>query len=279
MYVAILLLSGLSLSAHADPAARYIYLASTQGHFPPYHWYDAENKKPQGYTHKIISLLGEQLGFELQINENNSPLHEVVNLSLQNLISGQSDLAFSPQGAISNNDNVVVVEEPIHTAKTKIFFLKNNKIKYQQWSDLKPHVGGFLIGHMFSGDLDFDRYVKQSLQVKYYSNYKSMVKALLDGEVDYLLGMTRPTWFELQLLGGRGAVDTSDEVVTQLNIHVLISKHSPLALQAKKIDGLLRGYRKNGRMSLLINQAIQEHASYRNLMAQKGKGSAAHPLH
>ena len=277
LYSIVLLAGCLSMPVQASSSAQYVYHVSTQGYFPPYHWYDAENHKPQGYTHKIIDLLSEQLGFGLQIKNVDLPFQEITTLSLEALVNQQADFAFSPLATAADDKHMVVVKEPIHTATTRVFFLKSKAINHRQWDDLKPYTGGYLSAYMFTDDLTFDRYVEQSLPTKRYPSYQQMVKALINEEVDYLLGMSRPTWFELQILGKRGAVTTADELTTQLDVYMLISKHSPLASQAEEIAKLLKVYKNNGLMSSLVNEAIQEHASYRKAVAKKGQAQQPAP--
>lgn len=274
--IAILLMVSVSLPAYAVDTI--VCQISTFAHFPPYHWYDKENNKPRGYTHNIMSLLGGQLGFQLQATHNDLSSKEVAAIAMEGLISGETDVVFTPLFAVSSYDNVIVVDTPIYTVATKIFFLKNKKIDYQNWQSLMPYLGGYLNNYAISGEPDFDRYARKSLQLKPYPSYAHMVKALLNGEIDYLLGMNKPTWFELQLLGQRAAVATVDEAITELDIHILISKHSPLATQAEEVSSLLASYRDNGRMSTAINQAMREHLAYHRAKAAKIKEGSIPPL-
>ena len=267
-YALMLLIAWLPPPVYSESVDTLVYQISTQAHFPPYHWYDNENNKPRGYTHKVMTLLGEQLNFKLKIKENDYSSEVVAKMVVDGMISGDTDIAFAPLFAVPV-DEVIVVETPIYFIQTKIFFRKDKPIDYRKWQDLEPYVGGYLDNYAIAGEANFDNYAKQSLTLKRYPSYQHMVKALLGGEVDYLLGMNKPVWFELQLLGERAAVGTADTAITQLDIHLLISKASPLATKAKQVSDLLMSYRNSGRMSTLINKSMLGHLTYRKAAERK----------
>ncbi len=127
--------------------------------------------------------------------------------------------------------------KPYHVDKISIFVHRDRTFEFQNLNNLKGKVGLRPLGGTY-GD-HFDKFAKDNLNIKEYSDAGSIIHRIYQGHEDYVVLALLDGLISAKKYGYYAKVIPLPKEVAQLKIHFLLSKNSNCINLMKKINPII----------------------------------------
>ncbi|WP_101757890.1 ABC transporter substrate-binding protein [Oceanicoccus sp. KOV_DT_Chl] len=246
--------------------------ASKEDHLPPYGWYDAINGGVGGYASLVVAAIAKELGFQVETQWIDTPSSQAPGVALQKVMAGQSDYSFFPPEYLPDAHALIVSAIPVYHVESRIFVARDSAIKFERRQELVGLRGGHFGELGVSGNPEFDRYAEESLSIVHYPSYAAVARALVDGELDYVVGVNKTLQLEFHLLGKRAEFTPRGPVIMKVPVHWIISSRSPMAKYAQAMESKLKQYQESGKLRLMMDNAMKQYLLYRHELDSRAEG-------
>ncbi len=136
-----------------------------------------------------------------------------------------------------NRDKRFTYSKPYHIEKISIFVHKDRTFEFQNLDNLKGKIGLRPLGGTY-GD-HFDKFAKDNLNIKEYSDAGSNIHRIYQGNEDYVILALLDGLISAKKYGYYSKVIPLPKEVSKLPIHFLLSKKSPCIKLMERINPIL----------------------------------------
>ncbi len=193
--------------------------------------YRDDNGQLTGMAVEVVNRVFAQLGVKLKYGPKlpwKRQQHRLENGTLDLIIA-----------AYFNKDRAkkFTYSEAYHIEKISIFVHRDRAFEFQSLDNLKGKMGLRPLGGTY-GD-HFDKFAKNHLNIKEYSDYGSNIHRIYQGHEDYIILALLDGLISAKKYGYYSTVIPLPKDVAQLPIHFLLSKKSPCINLIKRINSAL----------------------------------------
>ncbi len=136
-----------------------------------------------------------------------------------------------------DRDKRFVYSEPYHIEKISIFVHRDRVFEFQNLDNLKGKIGLRPLGGTYGNH--FDKFAKDNLSIREYSDAGSNIHRIYQGHEDYVILALLDGLISAKKYGHYSKVIPLPKEVAKLPIHFLLSKKSPCIKLIERINPIL----------------------------------------